>query len=78
MTTSEAVGREIRAQLVRRGHSAQDLAQVLGLSGAAVSRRLGGHVEWTVGELAEACDFLGMTATELLALAAQPLRAGVA
>lgn len=66
MTTNERVSRELRAHMARRSLTASDLAHALDLSPAAVSRRLTGNVEWTVGELSSVCDLLSVPMADLL------------
>jgi transcriptional regulator with XRE-family HTH domain len=66
--TSYALGvtNTIRAEMARRKMSQKDLADALGLSQPAASRRLNGHTEFTVGELLEIAAVLGVAPAVLL------------
>lgn len=66
MNTSELISREIRAHMARNSLTAGDLAAALGLSSAAISRRLTGQVEWSVGELSRACERMGISMADLI------------
>jgi len=66
-TTTQRVAAEIRAGLARRGLTQGDLAAALGLSQAAVSRRLTGEVPIDVEELTAVADWLGVPLSALLA-----------
>jgi transcriptional regulator with XRE-family HTH domain len=50
----------VRAELARHGVSQTDIAEVLGVSQAAVSRRLSGRVEFTLDELRLIAERLGV------------------
>ena len=49
------------AAVKARGMKLQDLAESLGLTGAALSNRLHGRTDWTLPEAQRACKVLGMT-----------------
>lgn len=58
-TAGKQVAAEVRAEMARQNRGQAALASLLGLSQAAVSRRLQGLVEFDVGELLKVADFLG-------------------
>lgn len=64
------VGMNIRVALLRRGVVASVLGEHLGLSPAAISRRLSGEVDFRLGELQATAAFLETTVEQLLAPAA--------
>lgn len=66
MTKPHGVGANVRAELARRSLSQSDLAAHLGLSQAAISRRLSGHTAFDVNELASVAAWLGVSASSLL------------
>lgn len=72
MTTgvNEAVAAIVRAEMARRKITQLVIADALGVSNAAVSRRLSGHVPWDVNELVVVADVLGMDPRDLLPAAA--------
>ena len=61
----EAVGRRIQSQLLLRGITQQGLANKLGVSQAAVSRRLNGHSNFSASDLATIANWLGVSVAEL-------------
>jgi transcriptional regulator with XRE-family HTH domain len=67
---SESVAATIRAELARRRKSQKDLADALGFSQVAMSRRLNGATPIDVNELAQIAEFLGMPVEALLTEAA--------
>lgn len=60
------VGLEIRVRMLRTGTKQADLAEVLGLSQAAISRRLNGEIPFDVTELEKVADRLGTTSDALV------------
>ena len=70
MTKPYGVGANVRAEMARRQLSQTALAAHLGLSQAAVSRRLSGHTPFDVNELASVAAWLGVPASTLLGEAA--------
>lgn len=64
------MGDEVRAALARRRLSQSDLGQHLGLSQAAVSRRLLGEVPFDIAELAAVAAFLDVPLDALTGVAA--------
>lgn len=56
----------VRAELARRRMKQGDVAEVLGLTQSAMSRRLVGEVEFTVTELRKLADALQVPASTLL------------
>lgn len=67
MTTTAAVGANIRAELARRGLSQRTLTNVLDVSPTGVSKRLAGVTPIDVDELGKIAAFLGVPVTELIA-----------
>jgi len=63
---SEWTAGEIRAQLARSRRTQAELADHLGLSNAAVSRRLSGFTPIDVNEIEAIADFLGVPASQLM------------
>ena len=68
MSTSvdECVARNVRAELARRLLSQTVLADALGISQSAVSRRLLGTTSWTIAELATVARLLKVPMTVLV------------
>ena len=65
-TYGEQVGMEVRALCARRHVTGRQLAEVLGLSAVAVSRRLTGETAFNVDELAILAEAFGLPVSELL------------
>lgn len=61
------INTNIKVGLARTGRSNADLAAVVGISPAALSRRLAARVPWDVIELARVAAYLGVDLRELLA-----------
>lgn len=64
---AHGVAEEVRALLARRRLSQSKLAAALGLSQAAVSRRLSGEVPFDVNELAATARYLDVPLGQLVA-----------
>jgi transcriptional regulator with XRE-family HTH domain len=62
----ERVAGAVRAEIARQRRSRHDLAAAIGVSRATVDRRLAGEQDFTVTELQDAADFLGVKAADLL------------
>lgn len=56
----------VRAEMARRNVRQITVAKRLGISQAAISRRLSGETEFSVAELLQVADLLGVTAAHLL------------
>lgn len=56
----EIVASNVRAEMARRGRTQSQLANCLGVTRPAVSRRLTGQTEFSAGELIETARFLGV------------------
>ena len=69
-TFTEIVAANVRVELARRRLGQVQVAYALGLSQAAVSRRLKGSVPLDVNELSVIADLLGLTPADLLPAAA--------
>lgn len=65
-TSTERVAAEVRAEMARRRITQSDVGKSLGLSTAAVSRRLRGVVPFDVNELSTIAALLGVPAGTLL------------
>lgn len=64
--TRQGVADVARAELSRRRIGQREVAQALGISQAAVSRRLAGEVAFDVDELAKLAGLLEMDPRDLL------------
>lgn len=62
----ERVAGAVRAEIARQRRSRLDLANAIGVSRATIDRRLAGDQDFTVTELQDAADFLGVKAADLL------------
>lgn len=60
------LGRNIRAEMVRKGISQEAIGQRLGKSQAAISKRLRGEIPITVNEAATIASHLGVDLDTLL------------
>lgn len=65
-STGQSIPARVRAEMAIQRKGQGDLARVLGLSQAAVSRRLHGHVAFDVDELVRVAEFLGKNAADFL------------
>lgn len=65
-TASQIAGRNIRAEMVRRGISQEAIAKLLDLSQAAVSSRLRGETRITVDEVVKIAAHLKVDPATLL------------
>lgn len=65
---TETVNENIRVEMTRRKVSAKDLASSLGLSYAALWRRMSGVVPWDLVELAAVAEHLNVDPRALLAV----------
>jgi transcriptional regulator with XRE-family HTH domain len=66
LVPAQRVGLEIKVRMTRAGLKQADLAAVLGLSRAAVSRRLNGEIPFDVAELDLVAELLGTTSSALV------------
>ena len=78
MTANEAVGAKIDQLMFRSRTSRKDLADALGITGAAVSKKIYGQNRWALEELFDAADFFGVEITDLLPRRVSPLETGKA
>lgn len=62
----KAVAAEVRAEMARQNLSQQQIARQLGVSQAAISRRLTGEIPFDIAELARIAQFLGVSLTHFL------------
>lgn len=70
MTPTKRVAERVKAIMSDRGVTQNDLAAALGVSQQSVSRRVNGLQPWSIDELAIVSDRLGVTLTDLTAVAA--------
>lgn len=42
---------EIEAEMIRRGETQQDLANLLELDRTQITRKLNGNIQWTIGDI---------------------------
>lgn len=47
----------LAAEMARRGHRQQDLADLLKVDKSTICNKLKGKTDWTVGEVETLCDF---------------------
>lgn len=66
MTTAAIVGANIRAELARKRISQRQLADLLGMSGTGVSKRLSGITPIDVDELQQIAQFLDVPVSMLM------------
>lgn len=66
MTDSSRVGRRVRGELAEHGVSANAMAKRIGMSQSAMSARIGGAVDFRIGELEAIARELGIPVTALL------------
>lgn len=51
---------ELVGEMAKRGETQKDLAKVIGIESAtAISRRLAGDIEWSIGEVEAICEHYG-------------------
>lgn len=60
-TRNEAIARRLRGELAQINVSGSEVARRTGMTQAAVSRRLTGRTEFTVGELDLICTVIGLS-----------------
>lgn len=70
-TNDGGVASSVRAELARRQTQQAQIAELLGLSEAAVSRRVNGFVPFRADEVRKIADFLDVPLTSLLPAKAQ-------
>ena len=66
MTANEAVGAKVNELMFRSRTTRKELAAHLGITGAAVSRKVYGQNSWTLEELFGTADFFGLEVADLL------------
>lgn len=60
------VAANLRAEMGRRQISQAALAEAIGIAQPSVSKRLHGHVPWTLSELTRVAEFLDLPLSTLL------------
>lgn len=63
---SSVVTANIRAELARRGIRQVVVAEVLGISQSQVSKRFNGHIDWTLREVDQIAELLGIDPMALI------------
>lgn len=66
VTAAESVGAEVRGLLAKHKISQAEAGKHLGLSQAAMSRRIVGEIPFNVDELAAIADLLGVSRGSLI------------
>lgn len=64
--TNAELGARVREALRAEGRTQTELATALGITQAAVTRRLTGRIAWKVTDLAPTAELLGVTVPQLL------------
>jgi transcriptional regulator with XRE-family HTH domain len=65
VSTAQSVGRQVRAVLAEQGRAQAELAPVLSMTTAALSRRLLGQVAFRVDEIARVAEYLQVPVARL-------------
>ncbi|WP_256251081.1 helix-turn-helix domain-containing protein [Mycobacterium malmoense] len=65
-TTDHRVAANVRAEMARRLHTQTSLAKEIGWTQQSLSRRLSGHVPFTVSELERIAAALDVNVSELI------------
>lgn len=65
-TLTEIVTAEIRAELARQRKTFAQLAIMLGVNPATITRRMAGHYPWTTEELEKTARWLGIPVADLV------------
>ncbi|MGV9196593.1 helix-turn-helix domain-containing protein [Arcanobacterium canis] len=60
------VGEQVRLWRHRRGKNQQDIAEMLQIRSATVSRKIAGKTAWSVSDLVKTAAFLNVSITDLL------------
>jgi transcriptional regulator with XRE-family HTH domain len=63
---ARAVAAEVRAEMARQQVNQQQVAEVLGFSRQALSRRITGEIPFDVAELGQIAHFLGVPVSRLM------------
>ena len=66
-TPDTLVGERVRTWMYRRGLNQLDIANVLGIGGTTVSRKLSGKTSWSVNDLVRTAALLDVSISDLLA-----------
>jgi transcriptional regulator with XRE-family HTH domain len=69
MTTPEALAREVKAELLRKGITQRQLAQALDTPYRTLNHKLNGRTELRFGDLARIATELGVRTSDLIARA---------
>lgn len=71
MNVQQGISQSIEAELAARRKTKTDLAETLGISRRNLYQRLANHVSWSVNDLEEVSNFLGMSYWQLMDSAEQ-------
>lgn len=74
MNMDESIGRRVHAAMAEAGMTQAQLAARLGLTQAAVSRKLSGERPWYTDELVNVSSLLGVSVGELFGELIRPRR----
>lgn len=66
MTINQGVSTEVRVLLARHGRTQAELAEHLGLSAFAISRRMTGAITWDIDELQQVATYFDVSVRDLL------------
>ena len=56
---------ELTGEMAKNGDTQKDIAKLLGITYASISRRLSGETEWSIGEIEKICDHYNKNYDEL-------------
>ena len=76
--SNDAAIANIGAEMGRRRITQKRLAQLLGMSQAAISDRQRGHTPWSLAELDRVAGLFGLPASDLVASNVRPFPSGLA
>lgn len=71
VNAQQGISQSIEAELAARRKTKTDLAETLGISRRNLYQRLANHVSWSVNDLEEVSNFLGMSYWQLMDSAEQ-------
>jgi len=66
LTTDQAIGREVKAWMGRADIKQKDLSELLGVTQAAISKKLSGRTSFTMEELLRVSSLVGTSLPNLL------------
>lgn len=66
MNVQQGISQTVEAELAARRKTKTDLAETLGITRKNLYQRLANHVSWSVNDLEEVSNFLGMSYWQLM------------